>query len=233
MRFRLRTDNEPESEDALTQALAEMPLQARDGMRPLVTVAGNSRPSPQGMPFVRAHPYVPDFDKYVNTEGARIVESTFLTSTGLAVEILRAEYSRTFSRKSVVARLMADLVKKLLPSDECQSFCGRYCQFALAQAQATSLAENFRNAADKALHEQLPVVAQDAEIPEGVLTAMKAWIASVVAAISEFKAQNIFRDGQHESLLVGDFIHLMNNRLGFNFLDEAYVAALIAKQVAQ
>lgn len=232
LRFRIkaRNANIDSIEDQLNQYIAESPEKERNLNGALVTITGMVKPSSTDFSGVGMVEYRADLTKYLNDEIATLVENTFVTSTKLVVNLLIADYNNTFSKKSIAPLLIYELTKQL-PIDDRLEFLEKYSLFALENAQAISLKNNFLEAADRALLNKLPVLIDRMRIPDDIVTNLENWIASISLLLEVVSNSKDIDIANFQKLLLMDAIHLTNNRMGFNFVDEAYISLLVRAQL--
>ena len=227
LRLRVRAGaRDPDAiEDDLHQVVAELPEREKAIGGPLVTIAGMSRPSPGGRVGVRAVAYPRDLQKYRTDAIATLAEASFVASTRLVVGILANERAGRFAKKSAAPALLWELVRHL-PEDRRAHFLDTCADFALGAADAAALKPNFTQAGRSARERALPVLVERARMPASIAADLDAWSASLGLLLAAAGDDAAFR-----SLLLMDAAHLCNNRLGFNFVDEAYLALLVAGQL--
>jgi thiopeptide-type bacteriocin biosynthesis protein len=183
---------------------------------------------------IRAVPstYVPEVEKF-GKHGVAIAEALFEQSSDVAVEVLTAERSGLYSRKTLVPCLMQAVVDAFVPEAD-ERFWHDYATYWL-RAFTLPEAEWRDRFVAKACELQLqgvPVIAPDPDLPEGARTALARWRRGAAAAAAAFA------DAQDDppvprGLLAFHFVHLMNNRLGVEPLEEAYYATLLREEVAR
>lgn len=232
LRFRLRGDavDADAVEDQLNQVVAELPERERSIVGPLVTVVGVARAVRSGPTGVRGETYASDLEKYRTERLAELAEQAFVASTRLVVDIFSAEHQGRTSRKTMAPALMHSLVS-LLPDEARAGFLGMYADFALKTAGASSLKDNFTNAGIKARRDEVPVLLARDAMPAPITGRLDAWVRSTTALLDAAHQSGQPDADAFRNLLLMDAIHLGNNRLGFNFVDEAYLALLVSAQL--
>lgn len=232
LRFRLRGIgiDADAVEDQLNQVVAELPEREKSVVGPLVTIAGMSRPLPSGRVGVRAEPYCRDLQKYRTESVAESAENAFVASTKLVAGILNYDHAGRVSRKSLAPALLFALVQ-LLPEDRRAGFLDGYADFALRTAEATALKDNFVQTGRSARTRGLPVLLERNAIPAPIAADLDSWIHSVAALLEAGDQVDTVDTPSFRNLLLMDAAHLGNNRLGFNFVDEAYLALLVGAQL--
>lgn len=231
LRFRLRGNGLDVDvvEDQLNQAVAELPERERSAIGPLVTISGMPRPLPSGRVGVRAVQYRRDLQKYRTESVAEMAENAFVASTRLVTGILAADHAGRVSRKSLGPFLLWALVQ-VLPKDKRVGFLDAYADFALGTAKAAPLKDNFVQAGRSARSRGLPVIPERDAVPAQIAADLDSWISAVVALLEASDHANAADAPSFRNLLLMDAAHLSNNRLGFNFIDEAYLALLVSAQ---
>lgn len=234
LRFRLRgADVDADAvEDQLNQIAAELPEREKSVVGPLVTIVGMARTLPSGPVGVRAEPYCRDLQKYRTESIAELAEHAFLTSTKLVVSILADEHVAGVSRKSLAPNLLWALVQ-LLPEEERGGFLDAYADFALRTAGATALKENFISAGRNARSKGIQVLLAREAIPEPISSHLDTWVHATAALLEAACQAGEADASSFRNLLLMDAVHLSNNRLGFNFVDEAYLAHMVNAQLGE
>lgn len=232
IRFRVKSSNIDvnDVEDQLNQFVAEAPEKEKNITGALVSIAGIVKPSPAGRVGVRLVEYRPDLAKY-RTEGiAVLAEESFINSTRLATSILAADYSGGLSKKSIAPQLAFELTRHL-PDASGVDFLEKYAEFALENAQASSLKNNFLDAAERARERSLPVLIDRLKMPGDICANLDAWSASIDELLKAAGNESTMDELNFQKLLLMDAMHLNNNRLGFSFVDEAYISLLVRAQI--
>jgi hypothetical protein len=232
LRFRLRGDEVDADavEDQLNQVVAELPERERSIVGPLVTLVGVARSLRSGPTGVRGEPYVTDIAKYRTERLAELAEEAFVESTRLVVDVFAAEHQGRISRKSLAPALLLSLVR-LLPEDARAGFLHMYADFALKTVGAPALKDNFTNAGIKACRNELPVLLARDAMPAPIAARLDAWVRATAALLDAAQQSGEADAEAFRNLLLMDAIHLGNNRLGFNFVDEAYLALMVSAQL--
>ena len=232
LRFRLRGVGVDADavEDQLNQVVAELPEHEKSVAGPLVTISGMPRSLPRGRVGVRAVQYCRDLQKYRSESVAEMAEKAFMASTKLVTGILTADNAGRVSRKSLSPALLLALVQ-LLPEDQRAGFLDAYADFALSTAKATSLKDNFVQTGRNAKARGLPVIFGRDAMPSPISTDLDSWIRAVAALLEAADHVETVDSSSFHNLLLMDAAHLSNNRLGFNFIDEAYLALLVSAQL--
>lgn len=232
LRFRLRGAEVDADgvEDQLNQVVAELPEREKSVVGPFVTIAGMARPLPSGRVGVRAEQYCRDMQKYRTAMVAEMAENAFVASTKLVADILAADHAARVSRKSLAPTLLWALVR-LLPEDERSGFLDAYADFALRTAGATALKDNFIGAGQNARKQGLQVLLERDAIPAPISSHFDAWVHATAALLEAARQVDAVDTPSFLKLLLMDAAHISNNRLGFNFVDEAYVALLVQAQL--
>lgn len=232
LRFRLRGAGVDVDavEDQLNQAVAELPEREKSVTGPLVTISGMPRSLPAGRVGVRAVQYSRDLQKYRTEWVAEMAEKAFVASTKLVTGILIADNAGRVSRKTLGPALLLALVQ-LLPEDERIGFLDAYADFALSTAKATPLKENFVQTGQSARVRGLQVIFEREAMPSPIGTDLDSWIRAVAVLLEAADHVDTVDAPAFRKLLLMDAAHLSNNRLGFNFIDEAYLALLVSAQL--
>jgi hypothetical protein len=122
---------------------------------------------------------------------------------------------------------------QLLPEDERAGFIDMYADFALRTAGAAALKDNFTHAGMKASREGVPVLLEREAIPAPINARHDAWVHATSRLLQAAQNASEADATSLRNILLMDALHLSNNRLGFNFVDEAYLALLVSAQLAR
>ncbi|WP_414440158.1 thiopeptide-type bacteriocin biosynthesis protein [Burkholderia sp. 22PA0106] len=217
---------------ALHNAITQLAQAPQSTYAPLVSMAGNPPEPPRTpLPVIceRAE-YEPELDKYGGERGMPIAEALFHRSSELAREALQLEREGRVNRKDLALAVFVESMDVLLKDGEARPFLERYATFWLAGNPAIgAFKAAFAERAYEILDAGEPIVPARDTLDGNA----RAWIAAWRAALAD--AQQGY--GRHcpawsptlAERLAFHFSHLMNNRLGFNAIDEAYLASLLAK----
>lgn len=213
--------------EAVMQAVAELPFRDVNAATPLVTMGTPPSPPSQEPAHVNLDPYLAEFDKYGGIEGVHIAERHFVASTRVAVAILAAEGARGVSRKSLAPRLMADALREVLPAAQWGRFCTTYRQHWLDFTKAANLLPGFERTAQRLVAENVPILQGDDTFPGDMAGLLREWRAALASTFAAYDGLDPSAADRQRTMLLSSFLHLMNNMLGFNLIDEAYLATVV------
>ena len=175
---------------------------------------------------VTENSYKPETDKF-GVEGMAVAEKLFRISSETAMCILGDERNNVYSRKTLAPLLMWAVcdafVQPLSPS-----FWASYSKYWLqfSGKSAHNWQPQFTSKARELQERGVPILMPDANLPPAALKLLRSWRLGVANAASQFAAHEEPTPGGSLAL-AANFIHLMNNRLGFQPIEEAYLAALL------
>ena len=175
---------------------------------------------------VREEAYEPELDKFGGADGMPVAERWFHQSSELAVAALQQESRRGLSRKSLAPVLMAVVVDQMV-SDPCM-FLEHYSMSWLPHdiARRQMLRDEFFAKAGELHAHAIAIVPALAALPAESQALVERWRDSVAAALLTYARHEVASPG-YTLNQAWQMIHLMNNRLGFSPIEEAYLATLL------
>jgi thiopeptide-type bacteriocin biosynthesis protein len=235
VRFRLKkstlTETEPELFAALHGGLSLLSQRLLNTYTPLLTFGGIAVDPPQqvlGATCLRCE-YEPEFDTYGGEIGVAIAEQVFCISSVLAREILRKEASAELSRKNCALPLYIEAIDTFVADREVNGFLERYVNFWLSGDAALGAHKSaFIEKAYNMIDEGITILTPVAEYPLAVAELASQWKAALVSARERYERQCPAYSKGLADTLAFYFVHLMNNRLGFNTVEESYLAILLS-----
>lgn len=176
--------------------------------------------------------YVPETDKYGVRPGMDIAERVFHQSSQLAVQMLQLEERGRLSRKDLVPVLMHDAAEAFIPAADRATFWAEYSYYWLngRSPAADDWRQTFADKGRELSERGIRLVAPEAQLGAEARGIVAAWRACVQQAAADYAALGRRVDTTPE-VLGFNLVHLMNNRLGQAALEEAYIAALLERQV--
>lgn len=200
--------------------------------QPLVSVVGQQpfvdneeRPA-----FCETATYEPENDKFGGEAGIAIAEPLFCRSSVLARRILLLEQAGKLNRKDLVLPFFMTALQTFVKPGERQAFLERYANFWLSGNPAIGAYKiAFAEQAYTLLESERPLLPDTTPPLQSELTA--EWQAMLTAAYNDYKKLTQRFTRELIDRLAFNFIHLMNNRLGLNALDESWLATLLAKSM--
>lgn len=171
--------------------------------------------------------YEPELDKFGGEVGLEIAESWFAPSSDLAIDILQHEIFNQVPRHIVVNHLTRVVCESFNVKPNIAKFLQIYAGSWLPHnlVQSNSFRNKFFAQAIDMLDNEQPLLSPEYELDEIQLAQIQRWqkVAEQTAAkLRRAGFNQVFLDSQAWQL-----IHLMNNRLGFSPLDEAYLATIL------
>ncbi|MGW7133419.1 thiopeptide-type bacteriocin biosynthesis protein [Streptomyces bobili] len=230
LRLRMKAAGAPEElrakiDPIIAEVLAELPGVPPPLYRPALAGAPGGRLT---LSVIRSVPsqYLPEVGKY-GTHGIEVAEELFQHSSEAAADVMADERDGTYSRKTVVPCLMQCVTDAFVPTLG-PHFWQRYSAFWLEapQVPAADLRSRFAAKAAELREQGIPVVADDAGLPERAASVVRTWRRHVTRAAENYRTVT---DNPRPSdiALASNFTHLTNNRLGIGLLEEAYYASLM------
>lgn len=176
--------------------------------------------------------YVPETDKYGVRPGMDIAERVFHQSSQLAVRVLELEERGRLSRKDLVPVLMHDAAEAFIPAADRATFWAEYSYYWLngRSPAADDWRQTFADKGRELSERGIRIVAPDSQLGEEARGIVTAWRTAMQQAAADYAALGRRVDTTPE-VLGFNLVHLMNNRLGQAALEEAYIAALLERQV--
>lgn len=177
--------------------------------------------------------YEPETDKFGERPAMDIAERVFDTSSRVAVDILRMEDRGELSRKGLVPILMHEVCAAFIARDAHASFWNEYSYYWLngRSPAAEDWQRKFGAKYDELRRLGIAIVPGDADLESRAKQRVARWRDCLRAAADAYAEASGHGDGGPE-VLAFNFAHLMNNRLGLAALEEAYMAALLARLAA-
>jgi len=204
--------------DGLIAGIAQLP---EDDYRPAIVPPGGLQLHDNTPPQLVEDTYEPEIAKY-GERGIHHAERLFHHSSRLAHDILVDERSGSYSRKSIVPRVMYDTVRDLGGNADDAQFWDSYAQYWIGGQQ--QWLPQFRHKAADLRAAGVAVIADDASLPEAFAPRLAAWRAALARVGADYRAcQNDLAAD-----LPAHMVHLTNNRLGVSTVEEAYYATLIS-----
>lgn len=181
---------------------------------------------PVQMLGVREEVYEPELDKFGGPAGIADAEQWFHASSEIAVDIISLENSGKVSRKSIAPLLISTVVKALVENR--QAFLEFYSMGWLPgdRTYALSLRDEFFEKAGELADAGIVIVPDQADMSSETTALVGRWRQAVTVARESMVRQRN-PDENYLQLQAWQMIHLMNNRLGFSPLEEAYLATLV------
>ncbi len=179
---------------------------------------------------IRRKAYEPEWDVYGDRgAGMDISEQLFDVSSDLAQEVLALEKAGLPNLRKTLATALADQVLAVLvPERERDEFLNFYASYWLA---ATSLEgtiqERSRQKIDELRAAGIAVIADPAQLDPRAAAIISRWEESLKSTVRRYQTETqVFNASQMQKLRF-NYLHLMNNRLGINALEEGYLATLM------
>ena len=237
---RLRVKCEPGRHDAIAAALQadlqavldRLPDMSANLHQPMVLPRG-AKGDPlgalaQGKPASLAlDRYEPEYDKYGGARGTPLAEVLFADSSRIALAVLDDERAGLYDRKQLAPWLMQICFDAFRPA-AARRYFRQYSQFWLGGD--TPAAEDWRDrffAKAHALEAGGASLLPDPQsLPEAAARVLDDWRESLQRTRAAYLAAGRGAAAGSD-VLAFNFSHLMNNRLGFSALEEAYLATLL------
>lgn len=170
--------------------------------------------------------YERELDKFGGPDGIDAAEDWFDASSRIAVEVVRLEHKGLISRKTIAPLLMSAVIDALVASP--QEFLENYSLGWLPgdPSVARGMREEFFSKAGELADHGIAIVTGSAGWDADTRCLMERWQHAIAAARASFARQKN-PDVYYPVHQAWQMIHLMNNRLGFSPLEEAYLATLV------
>lgn len=235
VRFRLEkttlAETEPKLFAALHDGLSLLSQRLPNPYMPLLTFGGFTVNPPQQVLSANCQrcDYEPEFDAYGGETGVAIAEQVFCASSVLARAILLKESAAELSRKNCALPLYIEAVNTFVPDRDVNGFLERYANFWLS-GDATLAAHKgaFIDKAYSMVDDGLTIVPSVSEYDRLVADVTGQWKAVLISARDRYERQCPAYSKVLADTLAFHFVHLMNNRLGFNTVEESYLAILLS-----
>jgi thiopeptide-type bacteriocin biosynthesis protein len=223
LRMRVRPDAQPAIEEILRSGIERLPAGEFPVYRPAVDVASFGAPLVEtGAPRIETASYEPELESFGAME---IAEAVFEASSEIAVRIIHAERAGRCSRKSLAPIFMRDALNIFAP-DEPHEYWRKYAHHWLLY-RTDWIGEwlpRFEAKYAQLAASSIPVFMPDDVLAEDARNAVVAWRHALTEAV---RAYTSAESRPAWPVLAFRFMHLMNNRLGFNPAEESYFATLI------
>ncbi len=228
-------ETQPRLQRLFENALKTLPRVAGLEYRPMVIpdhVNGIESPTTTRA-FVEPAAYERENHKFGGPQGVEIAESLFQASSNLAIAILNDEFAGRYSRKLAAPCLMNAVFSAFPPGSAERSFWKSYCLYWLGGASvvAEEWRGRFLSKGSSLASSGKRIVASPETVPVQLTEHLKRWddeLAKCALRYAESKQHTAT-----EAMLCFQFVHLMNNRLGLNVLEEAYLATLLENSAEQ
>ncbi len=205
--------------------------------------------------YLRPVDYEPEWVRYGGADGVALAEELFWASSELTLALLQGAAAQDHDARCAQAVLAMTVLLKALAEDRAQAgeLARRYAEFALELLRRGSLAEQLDDwpaAFDAAYRRQAPalqgavdkvwnaLVAGD-RIPEPFaayhrrLAAIRHRLRSRLAAGTLGTSERPFEQWRDAvGYLTGSYLHMGNNRLGIEVVEECYLGHLTALLLA-
>jgi thiopeptide-type bacteriocin biosynthesis protein len=175
--------------------------------------------------------YQPEVEKF-GSQGITIAETLFRISSDVAMIVLTGERRSECSRKTLAPILMQAVCDAFAPN--VPSFWIDYTKYWLAVSSepASVWQQRFSAKVGELKRLRVAICAPEGEFPVGVRSLLQRWRCGLAHAAYQFRELGTPIPGGSAALAF-HFMHLMNNRLGFQPIEEAYWAALLADGIRQ
>lgn len=212
------------------RGLAQLPSLSPSGYRPMVIPPGEEDQSAFekfGIGITDER-YEPEYPKFGGEKGIAIAEKVFEVSSNVAVAVLRHEQKGLCSRKTLAPWMMNIALDTIRPDTNVDGFLEEYTRYWLGgdTPGAADWWERFTEKRQQLHQEGVPILAPLDSFPDSVVEQLKSWQAALGEAVETYERRKLLTKSLRESLLF-NFMHLMNNRLGFSPLEEAYLSVLL------
>lgn len=162
--------------------------------------------------------YEPEYGKYGGPVGVHIAEELFEASSRLALQVIDQKSEGLSQQANLAIYLMRQSVNAALPEAEQPAFWDRYSRYWSGDDQLWSslrTAARRRASIIRSTYQGLETAADQPGV-EAYSLALRRAVAKVRAASLPVSIEQ----------LCFHWVHMMNNRLGFYPMDEAYLAQL-------
>ncbi len=171
--------------------------------------------------------YEPEFAKYGGESLIDLAHDAFTISSEVAIAVLAAERVGTVSRKSLAPILMNAALEAFADEEPAATFWQKYALFWLGKApdSGASWIASFEAKADELSRSGISVLADRLDsVAAKAVEQIRENLAKISAAYLQAKV-----DVETWNSVRFNLCHLMNNRLGFNMIEEAYLACLMER----
>ncbi|MDC4556360.1 thiopeptide-type bacteriocin biosynthesis protein [Acinetobacter baumannii] len=239
LRFRVKLPQEQKNLDkqlyaCLHDNLSAIGILPFNQYTPLISVVGQNntfddRNVDLGI-FCEKSIYEPELEKYGGEKGIVIAEKLFHKSSEIAREILIQEKTFSLNRKDFVLLLFICGLDVFLKKQNIQPFLERYATFWLSGNPAIgSLKMVFSEQAYELLDTGANIIPEILNFELKNQELIKDWYSALKEAREAYSLNANNYSSDMAERLAFHFIHLMNNRLGFNSLEESYLATLLSR----
>jgi thiopeptide-type bacteriocin biosynthesis protein len=178
-------------------------------------------------PRVEQDRYEPEYDKYGGARGTPLAETLFAASSRIALAVLDDERAGLYTRKAVAPWLMQlcfDAYTPSLPG----TYFRQYSRFWLGgdAPAAEDWRERFFHKARALSAQGIVLLPPERELHPTAACRLAQWREALAETVAAYAAAGR-RAAAGRDVLAFNFSHLMNNRLGFSALEEAYLATLL------
>lgn len=180
--------------------------------------------------------YEPEYDVYGDADnGMPIAEEFFCDASALAVDILDLNRREVRGCHKTLAPLFADRVVNVFkPEQGREKFLKFYASYwMMGSGLEHMLNEQFSIKLDQLRTTRAPVVPRAESLHREEQEFVGRWERMLERASTRYRQETSpFGQAQKQKLLF-NFLHLMNNRLGFTPFEEAYIATVLAHTPAR
>jgi thiopeptide-type bacteriocin biosynthesis protein len=198
--------------------------------RPLITVPDAETAIPRGTFPARARraTYEPEHEIYGGPAGVAIAESVFQVSSEIAIAVLGDGTGAGHDRKDVAPLLMLAALDEFIAKDAQPAFLETYVNHWLAASPGLGYLKTlFHERALELLDDGEQILVPEGVLPEVSVHALHEWRRSLADAHARYRKSKELNTPALLERVCFYFLHLMNNRLGFTALEEAYLSVLL------
>lgn len=216
---------------SLHDGMTELDVAPYNSYTPLISISGEAElpfSAQRYSAFCEKAEYEPEFENFGGKDGVVIAEDVFHRSSILARHIISLERQGELNRKDLVLPLFIIGLGVFIHPGNWQTFLSRYATFWLSGNPAIgSLKMAFAEQAYNLLDAGDVLVSPMSEYSEKQQKILQEWHVALKLARDAYAKKSAQLAKDIVEKLGFHFIHLMNNRLGFNALEEAYLATLL------
>lgn len=175
---------------------------------------------------VKREQYEPEYDIY--GKNIEVAEELFGHSSEIAREVLLLEQENPeLSRKDIAPRLMFDAMQIFRPSDGDNAFLESFSNYWLAgSTELGNYKSTFEDKAFDLIDAGIAIVKPLDAYASPFQPLLTRWQQALKTCNDKYNKDKNFNAALNDRVLFY-FVHLMNNRLGFTPLDEAYIAVIL------